>query len=407
MSEDTTAKPQLTIPRTVWALGLVSFFMDVSSETIHAILPLFLTTTLGASVALVGLIDGVAEATASITKVFSGYISDRLGRRKPLILLGYALGAISKPLFALATAPYLVFGARFADRIGKGMRGAPRDALVADITPESIRGRAFGLRQAMDTAGAFVGPLLAIGLMALMAGNMRLVFWFAVIPAALAVLCVLIGVEDHNVPPEEKRSKPPIRFSDLRGLTLGFWGVVAIGVIFTLARFSEAFLILRASDVGLPLALAPLVLVVMNAVYSIGAYPSGALSDKIPARFLLIAGLIALIGADASLALLPNLIGAFVGITLWGVHMALTQGLFAKLVAAHAPADLRASAFGVFNLATGIALLIASVIAGILWDRFGPEATFIAGACFAVIAGALLLIGTRNTPARDSSSSAN
>lgn len=370
--------------------------MDVSSESIHALLPLFLTGTLGASVALVGLIDGVAEATASISKVFSGYLSDRFGRRKPLILFGYALGALTKPLFAIATAPSLVFGARFADRIGKGLRGAPRDALVADVTPEPIRGRAYGLRQALDTAGAFAGPLLAIGLMWLFADNMRAVFWVAVIPAALAVLCVLIGVEDRGVPAEAREARPPIRFKDLRGLDGAFWAVVAVGVVFTLARFSEAFLILRASDQGLPLALAPLVLVVMNIVYAVGAYPAGALSDKVPAQFILVAGLAALIGSDLALAFAPGLAGAFAGIILWGVHMALTQGLFAKLVAARAPRTLRGSAFGVFNLVTGIAMLLASVIAGLLWDRIGPGATFVAGAGFATLAGALLLLAVRN-----------
>lgn len=396
VNQVTSGTRRARIPATVWALGLVSFFMDVSSETIHALLPLFLTGTLGASVALVGLIDGVAEATASISKVFSGYLSDRFGRRKPLILLGYGLGALTKPLFALATTPSIVFGARFADRIGKGLRGAPRDALVADVTSEAIRGRAYGLRQALDTAGAFVGPLLAICLMWLFADNMRAVFWVAIIPAALAVLCVMFGVEDRAVPAEARKARPPIRLNDLRGLDGAFWAVVAIGVVFTLARFSEAFLILRASDKGLPLALAPLVLVVMNVVYAAGAYPAGALSDKAPARFILVAGLAALIGADLALAFAPGLAGAFAGIILWGVHMALTQGLFAKLVAASAPHALRGSVFGVFNLVTGLAMLLGSVIAGLLWDQAGPSATFVAGAAFAALAGLLLLFVARN-----------
>lgn len=370
--------------------------MDVSSETIHALLPLFLTATLGASVALVGLIDGIGEATASIAKVFSGYVSDRIGRRKPLILLGYGLGALSKPLFALAMSPMLVLGARFADRIGKGLRGAPRDALVADVTPAEIRGRAYGLRQGLDTAGAFVGPLCAIGLMWLFHDQMRMVFWFAVIPAALAVLCVLLGVEDRAAPAPAPAAAAPIKFKDLRGLGGAFWGVVAVGVVFTLARFSEAFLVLRASDAGLPLALAPLVLVVMNIVYSLGAYPAGVLSDALSARKLLLAGIGALIAADVALAYAPGLIGVFVGIALWGAHMALTQGLFAKLVAERAPAHLRGSAFGMFNLATGVATLIASVAAGLLWDAFGAAATFVAGGMFAAVAGALLLFADRH-----------
>jgi len=374
------------IPRTVWALGFVSLFMDLSSEIIHALLPLFLTTTLGVSVAMVGLIDGIAEATASISKVFSGYISDRIGRRKPLILLGYGLGALSKPLFALAGTAPVVLGARFADRIGKGLRGAPRDALVADVTPAAIRGRAFGLRQSLDTVGAFAGPLLAIGLMAAFANNMRLVFWVAVIPALLAVLCVIFGVEERVDHAMAKPERPPIAFADLKRLERPFWGVVALGVIFTLARFSEAFLILKASAEGLPLTYAPTVLVVMNVVYALGAYPAGIASDRVSARILVGWGLACLILADLVLALASGLAAAFAGIALWGLHMALTQGLLAKLVADRAPPELRGSAFGMFNLATGVAMLISSALAGLLWDRFGASSTFFAGAGFATLA---------------------
>lgn len=379
----------IKIPRTIWALGFVSLFMDISSEMIHALLPLFLTTTLGASVLLVGIIDGVAESTAAISKVFSGYISDRIGRRKPLIVIGYALGALSKPFFALASAPSLVLGARFADRIGKGLRGAPRDALVADVTPPEIRGRAYGIRQALDTVGAFTGPVIAIVLMALLANDIRAVFWLALIPAAIAVLLVLVGVEDHAA--GETKAKPVIRLTDLKRLSGAFWGVAALGVFFTLARFSEAFLVLKASAEGLPLVLAPLVLVVMNAVYALGAAPAGALSDRVSSRSLLLAGLVALIAADMTLAFAPGIWGAFAGIALWGVHMALTQGLLIKLVADRAPDDLRGSAFGFFNLATGVALLIASVVAGLLWDRVGPQATFLVGGAFAFAAAIMLL----------------
>lgn len=385
------------VPRTVWALGLVSLFMDLSSEIIHALLPLFLTTTLGVSVAMVGLIDGIAEATASISKVFSGYVSDRIGRRKPLILLGYGLGALSKPLFALAGSAPMVLGARFADRIGKGLRGAPRDALVADVTPEAIRGRAFGLRQSLDTIGAFAGPLLAMVLMVAFANDMRSVFWIAVIPAILAVLCVIFSVEEGHHPTHANITRPPVVFADLKKLDRRFWIVVAIGVVFTLARFSEAFLILKASAEGLPLTFAPAVLVVMNIVYALGAYPAGMASDKYPAHMLLGWGLACLILADLALALWPGLIGAFIGIAFWGLHMALTQGLLAKLVADRAPLNLRGSAFGVFNLAAGVAMLVASVLAGLLWDRVGANATFLAGAGFAAIALIGLLL-TRSLP---------
>lgn len=382
------------ISRTVWTLGLVSMFMDISSEIIHALLPLFLTLTLGASVATVGLIDGIAEATASISKVFSGYLSDRMGRRKPLILMGYGLGALSKPLFAIAGSPVPVLGARFIDRIGKGLRGAPRDALVADVTPLELRGRAYGLRQALDTVGAFVGPLAAIGLMTLFANNMRAVFWVAVAPAAIAVLLVIFGIEGRQRTALPDTPRPPLRIAELQGLDRRFWAVVGIGVLFTMARFSEAFLVLKANADGLPLALAPLVLVVMNVVYSLGAYPAGALADAQGPHRPLVYGLACLVAADVCLASGAGLLASFAGIGLWGAHMALTQGLFAQLVAERAPKELRGSAFGIFNLATGVTMLVASVLAGFLWDRLGPSVTFIAGGCFAT-ATALLLIMRR------------
>ena len=386
-------QPNSKIPRTVWALGFVSMFMDISSETIHALLPLFLTGTLGVSVAMVGLIDGVAESTASIAKLFSGYVSDRIGRRKPLILIGYGLGALTKPLFALAGSASLVITARFVDRIGKGLRGAPRDALVADVTPIEIRGRAFGLRQSLDTMGALIGPLVAIGLMFVFANNIRSVFWVATIPAVISVLLLLLFVSEPQSPNPTGAARSPIALADLKQLPRAFWLLTVVGSIFTLARFSEAFLVLKASAEGLPLALAPVVLVVMNAVYVIGAYPAGAMADRFSARTLLSVGMACLIMADLALALLPSLTGAFIGIALWGAHMALTQGLLTKLVADNAPPELRGSAYGFFNFGTGIALLFASLIAGIVWDRFGAETTFLVGAGFAVVAlGALLTI---------------
>jgi MFS family permease len=383
------SRPPLS--RSVVALGFVSLAMDLSSETIHALLPLFMVGTLGLGVAAVGLIDGIAEATASITKVFSGWLSDKLGRRKPLILLGYGLAAASKPLFPLAAGALPVLGARFADRIGKGIRGAPRDALIADVTPPAILGRAFGLRQSMDTAGAFAGPLLAIGLMWLLASDMRAVFWIAVVPAAAAVLIVLFAVEEPpaaaDAPP-----RPPLRLAELKGLDRAYWAVVAIGLLFTLARFSEAFLILKASAEGLDLWLAPAVLVVMNLVYAAAAYPAGIASDRLGTRGLLLASLAVLVAADLLLALVPGLAAVFVAVALWGLHMGLSQGLLARLVADRAPAPLRGSAFGLFNLAAGVAMLAASVAAGLLWERIGPSATFLAGAAFALAAALALVV---------------
>jgi MFS family permease len=383
--------PTQRIPRTVWALGLVSLLMDTSSEIVHALLPLFMTVQLGLSVAMLGLIDGVAEATASITKLFSGYVSDRVGRRKPLILIGYGLAAVTKPFFAIAGSAGLVFGARFADRIGKGLRGAPRDALIADVTPAELRGQAFGLRQSLDTVGAFAGPLLAVGLMIILANDVRTIFWIATIPAALAVLVIIIAVRDVDAP-ATTTVRVPLKLADLRSLPRAYWVVVVLGGVLTLARFSEAFLILKANAEGLPLALTPLVLVVMNLVYAAGAYPAGYFADRIVPARLLGLGIFCLIAADLVLALTSGLVGITLGLILWGAHMALTQGLLAKLVADHAPAHLRGSAFGMFNLATGIALLFASVIAGLLWDRFGADVTFFAGAGFATVA---LLLASR------------
>jgi MFS family permease len=387
------------IPRTVWVLGLVSLFMDLSSEIIHALLPLFMTATLGLSVAMVGLVDGIAEATANIVKVFSGYLSDRMGRRKPLILLGYGLAALSKPLFPLANGALPVLGARFADRIGKGLRTAPRDALIADISPAEVRGRAFGLRQSLDTVGALVGPLLAVALMLAFAGAMRTVFWIAMIPAFVAVLLVLVGVEDRagaGVP-----ASAPIRRSDLYRLGKGFWIVTGVGVLFSLARISEAFLVLKVHAEGLSLALAPLAMVAMSLVYALGAYPAGALSDRMPPRVLLLWGIFALIAADLLLAFAPGLAGAFAGIALWGLHMALTQGVLARMIADSAPPELRGSAFGVFSLLTGLAMFAASVIGGVLWDALGPQATFAAAAVFAAGSAIALVLRRDAGEARD------
>ncbi len=374
------------MPRGVWAIGFVSMFMDISSEMVHSLLPVFLVGTLGASVALVGLIEGVAEATASVTKVFSGWISDRLGKRKLLAVLGYGLGALSKPVFPLAVTPFDVLGARFADRIGKGVRGAPRDALVADITEPGARGAAFGLRQALDTVGAFLGPLVAMGLMLVLAGDIRSVFAWAVVPGMIAVLLMIFGVEEPKRPHGPGQVRVPIRWQEVRDMGRPFWGVVAIGVVFTLARFSEAFLVLRAQGVGLTPALIPLVLIVMNVFYAGIAAPAGSLSDRMDRHTLLAIGLGILVLADLALAFLPSVGGVLFGVALWGVHMGVSQGLLSALVADAAPDRLRGTAFGVFNLAIGLTLLVASALAGVLWSRFGAPATFVAGGAFCAVA---------------------
>jgi MFS family permease len=374
------------------ALGVVSLFMDASSELVHSLLPLLLASALGASMVTIGAIEGVAEATAAISKVFSGALSDYVGRRKRLVVLGYGLAALTKPVFPLASSIGWVFAARFADRIGKGIRGAPRDALVADLTPADLRGAAYGLRQSLDSVGAVIGPLTAALAMVWWAGDLRAVLWLAVVPAVLSVLVLVVGVHDPSTTDQRGTTRPPLSLGELKGLSSAYWWVVALGGVFTLARFSEAFLLLRALDVGLGAGAVPLVLVVMNVVYAAGAYPAGVLSDRIGTRGLLLAGLAVLAVADVSLALAASPLLALAGAAGWGLHLALTQGLLSKLVAGTAPTGLRGTAFGVFNLATGVALLAASVLAGWLWSAFGAEATFFAGAAFAAAALAGLAI---------------
>ena len=382
--------PRRRLPAGIWVLGGVSLLMDISSEMIHSLLPLFMVGTLGASALMVGLVEGVAESTALIVKVFSGALSDYLGKRKALAVLGYALGAFTKPFFAMASSVGWVLGARFADRIGKGIRGAPRDALVADIAPPEMRGAAFGLRQSLDTVGAFLGPLLAAGLMLLWADDFRAVFWVAVVPGLLAVLLLVLGVREP-VQAQAERRRNPIQREQLRRLGDDYWWVVGIGAVFTLARFSEAFLVLRAEQTGMALAWVPLVMVAMNLVYAASAYPFGWLSDRMSHRRLLAWGLVVLIAADLVLASGRGWAHLLVGVAFWGVHMGMTQGLLATMVADTAPADLRGTAYGVFNLVSGLAMLVASGLAGWLWDRWGAESTFLAGAGFCVLAWLLAL----------------
>lgn len=385
-----------SLPRGVIALGLVSLFMDLSSEMIHGLLPVFLVTVLGAGALSVGLIEGIAEATASVAKVFSGVISDWIGRRKPLVLLGYGLAALTKPLFPLATGVGAVLAARFIDRIGKGIRGAPRDALIADITPQEIRGAAYGLRQSMDTVGAFAGPLLAIVLMYATHDNFRLVFWVASVPAAVCVLLIVFGVEEPESTRQAAQVRFPISLANLRRLPPRFWRVVVFAAVLTLARFSEAFLLLRAQGLGLSVTWVPMVLIVMNVVYAASAYPFGKLSDNGSRKKLFAWGIVFLVVADLILAMAGNVLTVFLGAAVWGLHMGATQGLLSALVADAAPADLRGTAFGVFNLASGIALLAASVIAGGLWVSVGPAMTFYAGAVFSSAALAGLIKNRKN-----------
>ncbi len=383
------------IPKTVWALGFVSLFMDVSSEMIHSLLPVYLVGGLGISVLALGIIEGIAEATALIVKVFSGALSDFWGKRKALLLCGYGLAAFTKPIFPLAESATAVFGARFVDRIGKGIRGAPRDALVAEVSPPEIRGASFGLRQSMDTIGAFVGPLLAIGLMFLYQSDIPMVLWAAVLPAFIAMAVLIFGVK------EEKSTAPksptfPLSKAAIAQFNAAYWWVLVLGALFTLARFSEAFLVLRASDMAVPLPLIPLVLVVMSLFYSLSAYPAGWLSDKLPRALLLAVAFCLLILADICLALAASPLLFFFGLVLWGLHLGFSQGILAAMVADTAPGSLRGTAFGLFNLVSGVAMLAASVLAGFLWQGIGPSATFAAGGVFTACALTLLLVRYKN-----------
>jgi len=383
------------IPRSIWALGFVSLLMDTSSEMIHALLPVYLVSVLGASTLTVGFIEGVGEATANITKIFSGAISDWVGRRKLLAALGYGLAAFSKPLFALAPNAGWIMAARLIDRIGKGVRDAPRDALIADLTPEAVRGASFGLRQALDTVGAFVGPLLAIALMWATGDRFTIVFWVAVVPAFLAMAFIIFGVQEPQGAGKARNAVAPLGRAALLRLGSTYWMIVAVGTVFALAQFSAAFLILKASAAGLPVALMPAVFVTMNIVYALGAYPAGVLSDRGDRTQMLTWGLVFLALADVALALSSNLFGVAIGVVLWGLYLAFTQGVLSAMVADSAPADLRGTAFGAFNFATGLALLVASAVAGGLWHAYGPTATFLAGAALASLALIGLMIARR------------
>ncbi len=377
------------LPAGIWGLGFVSLFMDASSELVHSILPIFMSMVLGTPVITIGIIEGIAEGTASVTKVFSGMISDYCGKRKYLAVAGYTLSAITKPVFALAPTIGWVLGARFTDRIGKGIRGAPRDAMVADIARADQRGAAYGLRQALDSVGAFIGPLIAVIFMIRFHDNIRSVLWVAIIPAFIAVFLLVLAVHEPECPAHSSNSQNRLRPVDITRLSVKYWLVVVLGAVFTLARFSEAFLILRAQDVGLAVGWVPIIMVVMNIFYSACAYPAGAAADRYPAGTILMFGLAILIIADIILALAVSPWPTFVGAAFWGLHMAFTQGLLSKLIADTAPDDLRGTAFGVFNLVSGIALFLASFIAGELWERFGAPATFITGALF----GFMTIIG--------------
>jgi MFS family permease len=380
-------------------LGVVSLLMDISSEMIQTLLPLYLVAGLGASAVAIGFIEGLSVAIATVTKLFSGMISDWTGKRKPLAVLGYGLGALSKPIFPLATSIGWVVVAKAVDRVGKGIRGTPRDALIADVTPPEIRGASFGLRKSLDTVGGFVGPLAAIGLMLVTDGNMIAIFWIAAIPAFLAVALLIVGVKEPEQPPSPSKGMP--RFRDAGRLNRAVWVVIAVSSLLTFARFSEAFLLLKSQEAGLSLAWIPITMVVMHAVYGLTAYPAGYLSDRIGRRSLIALSLLFLIAADLALATAQTLPMLFVGIVLWGLHMGFSQGILSTLIADSAPQNLKGTAFGVFNLATGLTVILGNVAAGLLWETYGSSSTFLAGAVMALASlAAVPLLSAARHPAR-------
>jgi MFS family permease len=390
-SSVTLGKGYSALPHGIWALGLGAMFMDMSSELVHSLLPVFMASVLGASMVTIGLVEGTAEATAAITKMFSGAISDYVGKRKFLVVMGYGLATMTKPIFPLANSIVWVMASRFIDRVGKGIRDAPRDALIADITPEEVRGAAYGLRQALDSVGAFVGPLLAVICLAWLADDIRAVLWVAVVPAVITVALIAFGVEEPDRGIQNSSERSPIVLAVAHQLPSAYWLIVSIGAVFTLARFSQAFLVLRAQSAGLAVGYIPTVMIVMNIVYAAGAYPAGIAADIARRRTLLLGGLAALIAGDLVLAGAESPLHVFAGAALWGLHMALTEGLLSKLVADEVPAELRGTGFGIYNLVTGVVLLFASVIAGALWSAAGAGATFLAGAVFAATTALLCL----------------
>lgn len=390
MTDNDKHKGGPRIPKTIWMLGFVSLFTDMSSEVVHSLLPLLLSTGLGASAFVIGLIEGGAEALVMVTKVFSGYLSDAIGRRKPLVLFGYGLAAIVKPIFPIADSLWLFTTARMLDRFGKGVRGAPRDAMVSELSPAEIRGASFGLRQSMDTVGAVLGPLLAVGLLWLTTNDIKFVLWMAVIPGFIAVflLFTFVPEPDHA---NRKKARLPINREGIRRLGKPYWRLVIIGAFISLARFSEAFLILRAANLGLPLTFIPLVLVAMSVIYALSAYPAGKLSDRIPRHRLLALGMMVLVLSCCALAIADNYVYLFAGIGLWGLHMGLTQGILASMVADTTDETYRGTAFGVFNLVSGLGLLFASGIAGLLWESIDPAASFLFAASIALLSVIIIM----------------
>jgi MFS family permease len=364
----------------------------MSSAMIYGLLPVFMVRVLGISIASVGLIEGIAEAANSLIKFVSGAASDWIGRRKPLVVFGYTLSAVIKTIFPVAGTASAVLAARVIDRLGKGIRDAPRDAFLADFTAKEIRGEGFGLRLALAVAGFVVGPLIAIGLMKLSGDNFRLVFWIALIPAYLSIVVLLLTVKELPLNHDESPRRLPIRRGDIAALPAAFWWVIAIAGLLSLARFSQAFLVLKAFEVGVDAAFVPMVLVVMHLVFSVAAYPFGILADHLDRRLQLGIGTVILVSADVVLASASTIWMTALGAALWGLQLGVTQGLLGATIADVAPDRLRGTAFGVYDVAIGVGTFVASAGAGVLWMAGGSSIAFSVSACVATAAALMLVI---------------
>jgi MFS family permease len=375
------------LSRNVWVAGWVSFFMDVSSEMVYPLVPLFLSSTLGVSKSVVGLIEGIAEATASLLKLFSGVIADRFGKNKLLMGFGYGISTASRPILALASGWGMVFLARFTDRAGKGIRTAPRDAIIAASTPPGQLGLAFGFHRALDTAGAVVGPAVALAILAVWAADFRLVFWLSVVPGVLAVALIVWFIEaDGRVRP----AQAALAWS-LRGFDDRFWEFLLVIGLFSLGNSSNAFLILKAEQVGTSPAWISGIYVGYNALYALMSVPGGLLADRVGMRRMIIVGLglFAAVYAGIALASTPQQIAAL--FLCYGIYMGLTEGVQRAYLATLAPKERTATAFGLYHMVVGIAILPASLFAGVLWDTVGPAAPFLFGAGMAALAAVIFL----------------
>lgn len=377
------------VTRNVFLLGIVSLFNDVSSEMIYPLLPIFLNEVLKAGTAFIGVIEGIAETTASILQIFAGWLSDRWQMRKPIVVFGYSLASFARPLLSLAKAPWQVLAIRFADRFGKGMRGAPRDAIIADSTPIEFRGRAFGFHRMMDNLGAAIGPILATSFIFWLGERYRLIFFLASVPALLSLLALIFVTERK---PERREGAPPVRLT-LAPFDRRFKIFLLIVILFTLGNSSDAFILLKAKSVGIGLALIPMLWFALDMTRTIFSMPAGAISDKVGRRYVIVLGWLIYALTYFGFAFAGKAIHIWLLFILYGFYYALTEGVERAFVADLVPSGLRATAYGIYRFAIGVGALPASVLFGALWQwTKGPFLPFSLGASLALLSSLLLLV---------------